>query len=203
MDDAAPAATLIPVPSDDAVLGSLANRVVVETGTRPLALERALRRAFPYVRVQIQHELAQLGSRQAWYVYRDGLYQFERLPEWWRREGLAHGSLDEIGRFVQVDEATARLFGLGPRELVGSTVDRFFAPELRSWFADAMSVIRGRDILETKWLLYRPDGAEKYAEFRFVRQGLAPCWHLAVIGTVPTNWLLVPTLDDERVPQPA
>jgi PAS domain S-box-containing protein len=202
MIDAAPAATLIPVPSDDAVMGSLASRVAVETGTKPQALERALRRAFPYVRVQTQHELAQLGSRQAWYVYRDGMFQFERLPEWWRREGLAHVSLDQDGRFVQVDEAATRLFGLPRGELVGSTGGRFFAPELRIWFAEAMSVIRGRDILETKWLLYCPDGAEKYAEFRFVRQGMAPCWHLAVIGMVPSKWLFLPTLDAEPLGQP-
>ena len=47
MQYVARATKLIPVPSNDLVLGSLANRVLADEGTTPLALERGLRPAFP------------------------------------------------------------------------------------------------------------------------------------------------------------
>jgi PAS domain S-box-containing protein len=196
----APSTTLLPIPSDDLVLGSLANHVAAETGREPLALQRVLRRAFPYVHVQIQHELAQFGSQRAWYVYRDGWYQLAPQPEWWRRAGLSHVSFDENGRFVDVDEAAADLFALARRDLLGRTWSDFFAPELSRWFDSTMAALRDERTFETKWLLYRADGAETYAELRYVRQGLAPRCHTAVVGEVRSNLLFVPTIEAARVP---
>jgi PAS domain-containing protein len=194
--------TLLPIPSDDLVLGSLANQVAVETGREPLALQRVLRRAFPYVHVQIQHELAQFGSQRAWYVYRDGWYQLAPQPEWWRRAGLAHVSLDENGRFLDVDEAAAELFALERHDLLGRTWGDFFAPELSRWFGRTMAALRDKRTFETKWLLYRADGAETYAAFRCIRQGPALRCQMAGIGEAAAELPFVPTMEAERVPQP-
>jgi PAS domain S-box-containing protein len=199
----APSTTLLPIPSDDLVLGSLANQVAVETGLEPLELQRVLRRAFPYVHVQIQDQLAQFGSQRAWYVYRDGWYQLAPQPEWWRRAGLAHVSFDENGRFLDVDEAATELFALDRQELLGRTWSDFFAPELSRWFGGTMAALRDQRTFETRWLLYRADGAETYAELRCVRQGPAPRFQMAVIGEVPADLPFVPTMEAERVLQPA
>jgi PAS domain S-box-containing protein len=197
------ATTLIPVPSDDLVLGSLANRVLAPDGRTPLALERALRPAFPYVSVRIQHELAQIGFKRAWYVYRDGQYQLRLPPEWWRQEGLAHVALDQSDRILEVDDPATRLFGLSRKELVGTTEGHFFASELRSRFADVMSMLRDRRILQTRWLLYRPDGVAKYAEFRFVRDGPPAQRQTAVMMEVPSDELILPKANVLRMHEAA
>jgi hypothetical protein len=53
------------------------NQVVVELTNAldpddPAILERALRRAYPRVRVTAQSSLATLGGFTVWYVFRDG-----------------------------------------------------------------------------------------------------------------------------------
>jgi PAS domain-containing protein len=190
------ASTLIPVPSDDLFFGSIANRAPVEAASTPGGLERTLRPAFPYVRVRIQHELARFGALPVWYVYRDGLYLLKRWPEWWRHDGLAHFLLDDAGRFVAADGPATRLFGIHRSNLIGMPGGDFFAPELRKSFGKVMSMLDNARTLETRWLVYRPDGGAKYAEFRFVRNRHAEGRYGAVVREVPADWLLVPERDD-------
>ena len=113
---------LVTVPSADAVFARFVELSTAAFGVPTMRrLQLHLRGLYPRAVVHCRDLAGEAG--ETWYVFRDGRIGAPAEPAgWWRRAGVATGALDAEGRILEVNEATARLYGVAPEALVGRDV---------------------------------------------------------------------------------
>jgi PAS domain S-box-containing protein len=168
-------------PTSDAVLAERVREIIdeigdVENDVLIAALTARLRPVYPAASVQLQSGLAGLGTMTTIYVFRDGGVQHgDRSEAWIEDASTALVVSDAEGRYVDANDAAARLFGTGRSEIVGRRAGEFTRPDVRIKDAAALwQALEATGRLHSLAVVVRADGTETRVEFLTVRDGDGP-----------------------------
>jgi PAS domain S-box-containing protein len=114
----------------------------------------------------------------------------ERLREGERRlRALFDSTLDAVlvatddRVYVDANPAACELFGVSREELLGSSLEDFVPEGQRDAAREAWGAFIERGYMDGEFVLRRPDGALRVADFR-ARAGFLPGQHLSVLRDV-------------------
>lgn len=119
---------VVTIPSADRAFRAHVDAAIEDLGLKDLpALEVRLREAYPSAVVHASSTLGSLVADDArLYVYRDRNAARQPLPgDWWRDETLPRTVVNDEGRYLDANDAAAKLFGVDRSTIVGSTAGRF------------------------------------------------------------------------------
>lgn len=164
---------VVTIPSADRAFRAHVDAAIEDLGLKDLsALEARLREAYPTAAL---HVSSVLGSRVAddarLYVYRDRDAARQPQPgEWWRDEDLPRTVVNDEGRYLDANDAAARLFGVDRSTIVGSAAGRFTRHEGGEDVARRLfeTVARYGEIASTA-VVVRPNGEQVPIEFHMGR----------------------------------
>ena len=119
---------VVTIPSADRAFRAHVDAAIEDLGLRDVpALEARLREAYPTAALHVSSDLGSLGGDDArLYAYRDRDAARQPLPgDWWRDETLPRTVVNDEGRYLDANDAAARLFGVDRSTIVGATAGRF------------------------------------------------------------------------------
>jgi PAS domain S-box-containing protein len=163
-------------PADDAVFAERVREVLgrAPEGEDELALyvTQRLSSLHPAIRTSFRSDLAGFGQR-AMYVFRDGgVVRTPRDGSWLDDPMTARVVTDHTGRYVDANEAAAKLFGVPRDEIIGAPAGSFTRPDLRIEDTDALwHALERNGRLDSLAILRCPDGTEQSVEFVTLRDG--------------------------------
>jgi PAS domain S-box-containing protein len=169
--------TAMSFPSTDLVFAqrvreALAEREDDEVLSAADHLRRRLMSVHPHVDVHPRAALAGFGPDPVLYVFRDGHASHAFEDDWLKSDSVARAVTDADGRYLEVNDAAAVLYGASPDAIVGRPAGSFTRPDAR--IADAASLwktLSSTGRLHSLALLRRADGAEVTVEFVTIKDG--------------------------------
>jgi PAS domain-containing protein len=112
--------------------------------------------------------------------------------------------IDDAGRFVDVENAAADLFGTSRAELIGRNARTFCAPGFESWYDDVLEMLAHVGMIATGWQIYRDDHTRQYVDLTIVKEGAGSRLHRAWFHIVPADhrrgWFGAPSHEDVLLP---
>lgn len=165
--------SVVTIPSADRAFRAHVDAAIEALGVTNLpALETRLHEAYPTAVVRVSSVLGSVVFDDVrLYVYRDRQAARQPLPgDWWRDESLPRTVVNEEGRYLDANDAAARLFGVDRATIVGSTAGRFTRHEGGEDVARRLfeTVARYGEIASTA-VVVRPDGEQVPIEFHMRR----------------------------------
>ena len=168
-------------PTGDAVLAERVREIIedvgdVRTDALIAAISERLRLVYPAARVQLQSGLAGLGTMDTIYVFRDGGVRPGDGPESWIEDpSTARLVSDASGRYVDANEAAARLFGIEGSEILSRLAGDFTRPDVRIKDPAALwHALESTGRLHSLAVVVRPDDTSTRVEFLTIRDGDGP-----------------------------
>lgn len=89
----------------------------------------------------------------------------ERLAALFERAPLGYQSLDEDGRFIDVNEAWLELLGFTREEVIGRWFGDFLAPEFVEAFRDRFPLFKERGVIHSEFVMMHRDGSRHFIAF--------------------------------------
>ena len=168
-------------PTTDVVLAERVREIIEEVGDLGsdgliAELTARLRPVYPAAGVQLQSGLAGLGTMATIYVFRDGGVKHGDGTESWTGEpSTARVVSDWQGRYLEANEAAARLFGTEPSDIVGRIAGEFTRPDVRIKDPAALwHVLESTGRLHSMAVVVRSDQTETRVEFLTIRDWDGP-----------------------------
>lgn len=164
---------VVTIPSADRAFRAHVDAAIEDLGLRDVpALEARLREAYPTAVLHVSSVMGSLAGDDArLYAYRDRDAARQPLPgDWWCDETLPRTVVNDEGRYLDANDAAARLFGVDRSTIVGSTAGRFTRHEGSEDVARRLfdTVARYGEMASTA-VVVRPNGELVPIEFHMRR----------------------------------
>jgi PAS domain S-box-containing protein len=131
-------------------------------------VERQVRHAYPATVIRRAHPLAELSpAKETWYAYRDGdVATGGRDGEWWADDSLPQAIVGATGTYIDANAATAALFGVSRRRIIGKPAGSFTRHEANDEVGRRLfATLAQAGALQSTAVVRRPDGEEWSIEF--------------------------------------
>lgn len=125
-----------------------------------------VREAYPLATATQAADVAVLEAAPRWYVYRDGHARARHGSDAWEDDpSTAVAVIDDRGRYVDVNDATAALFGCTRDQIVGRTAGDFTRHEDDEDLGPRLLALAAGDRLTSTAVVRAPTGDERPIEF--------------------------------------
>ena len=133
-------------------------------------LVERVRLAYPLAEIHKASPDGQLDhSQDVWYLFRDGGVRAARRAPWSDDESVAVATLSPDGRYVDANDAAAKLFGVDREDIIGRPAGSFTVHEPDPPVGERLlETARRVGSLDSTAVVLRPDGERWPIAFRVV-----------------------------------
>lgn len=170
-------------PPDDERFAAYVREVHATTGHDSARLQAAIRARYPAAVVRPRTEFAAPeGALPLWYVFRYGAI-VPPADRWWEHPGHARAVLDSNRRFLEANDALARIVEVPAEQLIGAPVEALSNPDDPSILEDIAAMWQrflADGELHVTLRFNRLDGSARELEIHLLRDEAGPGRHVAV-----------------------